>query len=488
VFKNVVRAAKHGANSIEAGKPCLRLKPMPASDSHVGLLGFWQLGLAGQDDTAFSKLRLRSVTVASGTGKTGKLELAGKFADAPNLRLIGRRVKPRKASAEKADAAPSWRYLVGAVEDGSTKVRVFEAELFIIERDPESFVHVEAINNYATEPIDGAVMDAEDAEGDAPGAKNGLEAYQEARNKATMAYGTAAKKRIKRSEASRQVTSAQVDDVIDKDDLANLRKNAVQHTSAVISLRDQEIAALREILPPFSMEANNPGDIYDLESVVTDAQLSEQEATQEGGFAYAFDQGGAILAKLLQQPVGEVLQKSRNWLLETCKSPLVYVVVIARAEGGAREKSPESAARLVKRLGFLHCLVTLFMKRRSRDGVMKVKDLVRIFPIPMKSQLFHHLIDYFCVPVRDRGERKVHDRKVFCHALVWALYMTPGFAINAAPLVEETKMDVAELRCHLKSVGCRVGATNEADRIPAFLTAPLKIDEGLRPMRKKRRT
>merc|ERR1712205_18378 len=86
--------------------------------------------------------------------------------------------------------------------------------------------------------------------------------YSDKRLEAIKSFGSAKKRRLKEGEKARQVSASQVENAMDEGTLKRMRQKADQHASANASQKDEELALLAAVLPPFSLEAKAPGEIY----------------------------------------------------------------------------------------------------------------------------------------------------------------------------------------------------------------------------------
>eukprot|EP00929_Paragymnodinium_shiwhaense_P086778 TRINITY_DN47211_c0_g1_i1.p1 TRINITY_DN47211_c0_g1~~TRINITY_DN47211_c0_g1_i1.p1 ORF type:complete len:614 (+),score=190.35 TRINITY_DN47211_c0_g1_i1:40-1842(+) len=469
------RKAAPAAEDAGDGDGFLRIKTMPESQLHAAMLALWRVG-PPCTASALEQLRMRSFQASD-----GKKTLQGKFADAPGMQLVGSVLRTPKATG----SGLNWKYLIGCVQEGSDKLRLHEAEFFIIDRDSNSFEHIQAMNAYGQAVV--AEGDDDDEEAAPSMAQKKPVSYKNLRQLATQGFGTSQRQRQTAQEASRVLTADQVKGAISEEQMTQLRKEAEEHAASHAStLHDQEVEKLREILPAFDLEAKTASEIYKagLDAVVTTTNLQNEEAA----FRTLMVNNGEPLIKMLTCPPEKVRRTSAaQFAEEVCKSALVYTVLLARADGGVRAASEEEAKFLLSHMGFLTWLEEIYISRRRKGDVafFRKGELEKKLPLqngPMLGSLFK----YFFAPVRnDQSTRQVLEGKVLSHALVWALHLTPHFGFNAGLLLDNKRLrlDAPELKKYLEACGCIISekkakvaaAGGGIEKMDARLKAPLTI-------------
>mmetsp|Transcript_55902 Transcript_55902/g.120951 ORF Transcript_55902/g.120951 Transcript_55902/m.120951 type:complete len:575 (+) Transcript_55902:58-1782(+) len=427
------------AEHVEGAKS-ISLKPVACGEGESVLLGHWHLGRIDFNDEGRGQLRFRCYDV------NDRRRLIGKFLDAPKMMLYGNSHKRRT----KMDMKVSWRYLIGGLWPGAKATRVYEADLFVINRDPESFggLDVHTANEGKT--------------------------YSEQQRAAILGFAIAKTKKKYQASERRNVSLSEGASVDAQGAAAlkELQKRAVAQNVATPSVQKQEMDLRMQTVPAFRKDAETPELIYaeGLEEMVPRSMLQTEHKLDYSD-----------MAALLQRPPNEVLAMSTSDLLRLCRnSGMVLAVVRGRAEKGLIA-SVEGSTLLARRFGVLWRLMELYQRGQFRNGIFKVGSISKFLDLPVTSALLTHWFETFCEPTQDPVSRKVVTNKVLCHALIWALNLCPGCSLDFSPACDSgaSPLQVERLIQYLKYLGCRCESTaveGGLRRLEGRLVAPLSIE------------
>eukprot|EP00747_Dinoflagellata_sp_TGD_P056411 gnl/TRDRNA2_/TRDRNA2_150070_c0_seq1.p1 gnl/TRDRNA2_/TRDRNA2_150070_c0~~gnl/TRDRNA2_/TRDRNA2_150070_c0_seq1.p1 ORF type:complete len:589 (+),score=109.05 gnl/TRDRNA2_/TRDRNA2_150070_c0_seq1:25-1767(+) len=455
----------------------VKLKMVPANlEGHCAPLVYWQLGATTEEELA--GVRFKCYDVASGRGGRITQRIKGRFTDAPQLRLEG--------TCCKWPEGPSrMRYLLGVRADGDPHMHVMESDFFPVNRDRKF---------------------GRDAEKDDEPAFHSGGSYWAKKNALAEEFGTAKKRRMVAHQKERIVNDTQVanlDACID-----DLRKRA-QSSSHGLKDEDQELEYIKQTLPAnFDVAALTSDKIYA-------SYVDEEEQMAASTFA-----GDHVMNEILKKTHFQIRQMKPVELLASCKTYIACEVIKRRLRDNQDDPKATKvdSKRLATKLGVLNAMVSMLknvkalVKKRKKDGSaikLKLQQIAEYADIASDTQLAQYWFEKFCDPdpsragpgnsVNVRDMRIPNVRKLLCHILVWALYLTPKLQMDFKPLNDDIGGTVEETSESLKFIGCRAEAKlaeTIADGIPTVqligtLIAPLKLEVGnknhQRPSMKKKK-
>ena len=362
--------------------------------------------------------------------------------ESPTVTLASVHPQNKKIRVEGTRFEPnSGRYAIGVMQEGSSDLYVYDADSF----------SVQAL-------VDGIVVHNQD-DGSAVDPK--ISSYLDKKKDLINTYAPVKKQRQLRAAVNSYVSDEKIEGY---EEAMETMKKTLQASEMVdekkLNMEQQTgiIGQMRDLLPPFDLEATTPGGIYDFSVLFPETLLTTIDPTDTESTCH-------ILLKWIHDDFRPVLSNEEDNFAEM--KSMKTLTQLGRLYFAAKQEKRKSFAKL---LNILVSMMYLYKNKRKKNW--------EAFDIYANESLAQRLGELYSP---DKQAGGIIDReganKLFAHIALFILRLTPYWEFDFSDLKTDLNVQSKELLAILAFCGIKIKQTSgrAITSLVGSLKAPLVV-------------
>jgi hypothetical protein len=335
----------------------------------------------------------------------------------------------------------SSKYVVGIVDDASGRIELVDADVFSV----HTMVRLSAMTEDTT-------------------STGGLQAYLDKKKELINTYAPVKKQRQLRASVNSIVSDEKIEGFMESmNTMRDALKEEDKHvTSEVPNSQSGVLAQMRELLPPFSLEATTPGEIYDFGAVFGESLMSSigdflADESTVSGYIYKCVSSGHISTNVEGMEEVHKLQTFQQ---------------LHRLFTAHKHDKKKNMAKL---LSILVSMIFLFKEKRKKNWTS--------FDIYSSSEvLTERLAELYSIGgIVDRE----CTQKLLAHICLFILRLTPFWEFDFGDLKTDLNIQAKELIATMTFAGINFKTGGYLGRLKAPLVVQTPYQGGKRNNRQR---
>lgn len=377
------------------------------------------------DSRSHAKLRFeRSSECKSGTIQV----ITGVHPQNTKIRVVGTRFNPN-----------SSRYAVGIMEEGGSDLFIYEAEPFSVQALVDGVVVHDYDNNGSTDPK--------------------AQSYLEKKKELINTYAPVKKQRQLRAAVNSYVSDEKIEGY--EESMEVMKKSLQAEPMDEKVGADQLtgiIGQMRELLPPFDLNATTPGGIYDFSELFPESLLAAIDPTDTSSTCH-------VLLKWIHDDFRPPMASEEDLFAEM--KNLKSIVQLGRLYFAAKQEKRKSFAKL---LNILVSMIYLYKNKRKRNW--------EAFDVYANDALAQRLGELYS-PDKTAGRNIDREgaNKLFAHIALFIMRLTPYWEFDFSDLKTDLNAQSKDLLSILSFCGIKTKQSvgRASTGLVGSLKAPLVV-------------